>query len=215
MADLIFYTQPQSRGRTSAGCSRRSASRTRPRSSITTTTMKRSRTSPINPMGKVPAIKHNGQGRDGMSPRSAAYLADVFPQAGLGPRADESADYYRWMFFAAGPVEAAIQNKAMGWEPTPERQRMFGYGNFDLAIATLEKALSRRDYLAATISPPPTSSRRASQVHAGVRPARAEADASSIIAAADRPARLRARQADRRAAHRRNASGAGRSQPER
>ena len=49
----------------------------------------------------------------------------------------------------SGPVEAAFSNKAAGWEPTPERQRMFGYGNYDLAIATLEKALTGKEYLAA------------------------------------------------------------------
>jgi len=51
------------------------------------------------------------------------------------------------MFFAAGPVEAAVSNKAMGWEPTPERERMFGYGNFDRTITTLDGFLSDRDYV--------------------------------------------------------------------
>jgi len=46
-------------------------------------------------------------------------------------------------------VEAAFSNKAAGWEPTPERQRMFGYGNYDLAINTFEKALAGREYIAA------------------------------------------------------------------
>jgi len=46
-------------------------------------------------------------------------------------------------------VEAAFSNKAAGFEPTPERQRMFGYGNYDLAISNLEKALEGREYLAA------------------------------------------------------------------
>ena len=62
--------------------------------------------------------------------------------------AGERADYYRWIFFTSGPIEAAFSNKAAGWEPTPERQRMFGYGNYDLAIGTLEKALTGREYLA-------------------------------------------------------------------
>ena len=61
----------------------------------------------------------------------------------------DRADYYRWIFFTSGPIEAAFSNKAAGWEPTPERQRMFGYGNYDLAIATLEKALTGKKYIAA------------------------------------------------------------------
>jgi glutathione S-transferase len=102
----------------------------------------------VNPMGKVPAIKH----RDKVVTEVAAifcYLADVFPEAKLAPPASERADYYRWIFFTSGPIEAAFSNKAAGWEPTPERQRMFGYGNYDLAIGTLEKALAGREFLAA------------------------------------------------------------------
>ena len=37
------------------------------------------------------------------------------------------------MFFASGPLEQAVSNNAAGFEPTPEQQRMFGYGNYDLA----------------------------------------------------------------------------------
>ena len=48
-----------------------------------------------------------------------AYLADVFPEAGLGPRDDEKADYYRWLFFAAGPLEQAVTNKSAGFERQP------------------------------------------------------------------------------------------------
>jgi glutathione S-transferase len=55
--------------------------------------------------------------------------------------------FYRWMFYAAGPVEAAVSNKAMGWEPTPERERMFGYGNFDKVVAVLDELFSLRDYV--------------------------------------------------------------------
>jgi glutathione S-transferase len=100
----------------------------------------------VNPMGKVPAIKHNGH----VVTECAAictYLADVFPQAMLGPSAEEKGDYYRWLFYAAGPLEAAVSNQAMGWVPTPERERMFGYGNFDRVVAVLEELFSLRDYV--------------------------------------------------------------------
>ena len=100
----------------------------------------------VNPMGKVPAIKH----RDHVVTECAAicaYLADIFPQAGLAPRDEEKADYYRWMFYAAGPAEAAVSNQAMGWVPTPERERMFGYGNFDRVVSVLDELFSLRDYV--------------------------------------------------------------------
>jgi glutathione S-transferase len=100
----------------------------------------------VNPMGKVPAIRHRGHVVTECA-AICAYLADVFPGAGLAPREDEKADYYRWFFYAAGPVEAAISNKAMGWEPTPERERMFGYGNFDKVVAVLDELFSLRDYV--------------------------------------------------------------------
>jgi glutathione S-transferase len=100
----------------------------------------------VNPMGKVPAIRHDGHVVTECA-AICAYLADVFPDAGLGPKADEKADYYRWLFYAAGPLEAAVSNQAMGWVPTPERERMFGYGNFDKVLAVLDELFSNRDYV--------------------------------------------------------------------
>ena len=100
----------------------------------------------INPMMKVPAIAHKGR----IVTEAAAicaYLADVFPEAGLAPREEEKADYYRWMFFAAGPLEQAVTNKAAGFEPSAERERMFGYGNYELAMKTLADHLASHDYV--------------------------------------------------------------------
>lgn len=100
----------------------------------------------INPMQKVPAIAHKGRVVTEAA-AICAYLADVYPEAGLGPREDEKADYYRWLFFAAGPLEQAVTNKAAGFEPTTERQRMFGYGYYDLAVNALADHLSGRDFV--------------------------------------------------------------------
>jgi glutathione S-transferase len=68
----------------------------------------------INPMGKVPAIRH---GTTVVTECAAicAYLADAFPKAALAPPVDRRGDYYRWMFFAAGPLEAAVVNKTLGF----------------------------------------------------------------------------------------------------
>jgi len=148
MADLIFYTNPQSRGQTIRWMLEEVGQPYDTEILGYGGTMKEEPYLSINPMGKVPAIRH----KDKVVTEVAAiccYLADAFPEARLAPPPPERADYYRWIFFTSGPVEAAFSNKAAGWEPTPERQRMFGYGNYDLAIANLEKAIQGREYIAA------------------------------------------------------------------
>ncbi|HET8534898.1 MAG TPA: glutathione S-transferase family protein [Sphingomicrobium sp.] len=145
MADLIFYTNPQSRGRIIRWMLEE-VGQPYETEIIPYDQMKSDRYLAINPMGKVPAIKH----RDQVVTEGAAicaYLADVFPDANLGPRDGEKADYYRWMFYAAGPVEAAVSNKAAGWEPSEQQQRMFGYGNFDKVVAVLDELFSLRDFV--------------------------------------------------------------------
>jgi glutathione S-transferase len=109
-------------------------------------TMQDDEYSRINPMRKVPAIVHDGKTVTECA-AICAYLADVFPAAGLGPRDDEKADYYRWLFFAAGPIEQAVTNHANGWDPAPEKGRMFGYGSFDRAIDTLAGHFRDHDYV--------------------------------------------------------------------
>ena len=100
----------------------------------------------INPMMKVPAISHRGRVVTEAA-AICAYLADVFPEAGLGPRDDEKADYFRWLFFAAGPLEQAATNKAAGFEGNEQQRRMFGYGYYDLAVNTLADHLAKREYV--------------------------------------------------------------------
>jgi glutathione S-transferase len=145
MADLIFYTNPQSRGRI-VRWMLEEIGEPYETEVIPYDQIKSERYLAVNPMGKVPAIKH----RDHVVTECAAicaYLADIFPQAGLAPHNEEKADYYRWMFYAAGPAEAAVSNQAMGWVPTPERERMFGYGNFDKVVAVLDELFSLRDFV--------------------------------------------------------------------
>ena len=145
MADLVFYHNPQSRGRI-VRWMLEEIGQPYETEIIPYDQMKSERYLAIHPLGKVPALKHNGH----ILTECAAictYLADVFPTAMLGPSADEKADYYRWLFYAAGPLEAAISNQAMGWTPTPERERMFGYGNFERAVAAVDELFSLRDYV--------------------------------------------------------------------
>ena len=148
MADITFYTNPQSRGRTVRWMLEEVGEPYDTEILGYDTSMKSDAYLAINPMGKVPAIVHNGRVVTEVA-SICAYLADTFPQAGLAPDPRDRADYYRWIFFTSGPVEMAFSNRAAGWEPEPDKQRMFGYGNYDLAMGTLEKALTGRDYLAA------------------------------------------------------------------
>jgi glutathione S-transferase len=146
-ANLTFYTNPQSRGQIIRWMLEEVGA---PYETVLLdygTTMKAPEYLAINPMGKVPAIKH-GQAVVTECSAICAYLADAFPAAGLAPPTDQRADYYRWLFYAAGPIEAAFSNKALGWEAPAERQGMLGYGNFATVIATIEAAVAGKPFLA-------------------------------------------------------------------
>jgi len=144
---LTFYTNPMSRGQIVRWMLEEVGA---PYETVVldyASTMKEEPYLSINPMGKVPAITH---GDDIVTECAAicAYLAEAFPEAGLAPRDDERADYYRWLFFAAGPAEQGITNKAMGFAPTAEQGRMAGYGSYDQMVDVLEMAVSAHDYIA-------------------------------------------------------------------
>jgi len=111
------------------------------------TTMKAEPYLSINPMAKVPAIVHNHKTVTECA-AICAYLAEAFPDAELAPRDEERADYYRWLFFAAGPVEAATGNRALGVVPDAAQQRMIGYGSFERVIDVLEHAVAAHPYIA-------------------------------------------------------------------
>lgn len=146
--ELIFYTNPMSRGRIvrwmleEVGCPYHAEVLGYDGA------MKQPEFLAINPMGKVPAIRHGDRVVTEV-PAICAYLADAFPEAGLAPPPAERADYYRWMFFASGPFEAAITDKSLGVEISPGQQAMVGYGTVDRVLDTLEMALDGRDHIAA------------------------------------------------------------------
>jgi glutathione S-transferase len=147
MTDLIFYTNPQSRGQTARWMLEEIGQPYDTEILGYGTSMKAEPYLSINPMGKVPAIKHRGKVVTEVA-AICLYLADAFPEAGLAPDPRDRADYYRWVFFTSGPVEAAFTTKSMGWEVPPERQAMAGFGSYDTAIDTLEKGLTGRQFLA-------------------------------------------------------------------
>ena len=149
MADeLVFYTNPRSRGRIVRWMLEEVGQPYRTEVLEYGTTMKAPTYLAVNPMGKVPALRHG----DTVVTEAAAicaYLADAFPQAGLAPPANDRlrGPYYRWLFFAAGPIEAAVTNKTFGFVAPPERQGTLGYGSFERVMNTLDAALSGGNYL--------------------------------------------------------------------
>ena len=145
--DLIFYTNPMSRGRIARWMLEEVGAPYRTELLDYGTTMQAPDYRAINPMAKVPAIRH---GATVVTECAAicAYLADAFPEAGLAPPLAQRGDYYRWLFFAAGPAEAAVTNRALGWEAPPERHALVGYGSFEEMVDALEFAVKDKPYIA-------------------------------------------------------------------
>lgn len=105
----------------------------------------------INPMNKVPALVHHHQGHDHVVTECAAinhYLAETHPRAGLLPDTHEKAAYFRWLFFAAGPLEQAIMARMMGWELAEGKDSTAGFGTLERTLDALDGWLSAHDFIA-------------------------------------------------------------------
>ena len=147
--ELVFYTHPMSRARIVRWMLEELGQPYTTKTLEFGHSMKAPDYLAINPMHKVPSIRHG----DTVVTEAAAicaYLADAFPEAGLAPPpgSRQRGPYYRWMFFAAGPLEAAVTDKALGFEIPPDREAMVGYGNIERTLAALEGALYRTEYIA-------------------------------------------------------------------
>ncbi|WP_293679047.1 glutathione S-transferase family protein [uncultured Phenylobacterium sp.] len=148
MSDLTFYTHPMSRGRIVRWMLEEVG---QPYETVLidfATTGKSPEYLAINPMGKVPAIKHG----DTVVTECAAicaYLADVFPQAGLAPPhgSKRRGPYYRWLFFGAGPVEQSTTMQSLKVDVPPEQSAMVGFGSTAAVMDAMEGALKGREYL--------------------------------------------------------------------
>lgn len=145
MTNLTLYTNPMSRGRMARWMLEEIG---QPYDAVVVgygPPMKTPAYLALNPMGKVPTLVHG----DTVVTEVAAvisYLAMAFPEAGLVP--EDKGYFLRWMFFAAGPVEAAVTNRALGVEVPAERKGMVGYGDFDRVMAALLGLVTKAPYLA-------------------------------------------------------------------
>ncbi len=144
---LTFYTNPMSRGQIARWMLEETGA---PYDQVLLdygTTMKGPAYLAVNPMGKVPAIRH-GETVVTEGAAICAYLADAFPQAGLAPAPADRGAYYRALFFAAGPIEAAVTNKALGFTLAEGKSMMAGYGSFEATMDGMEALIGGRTYIA-------------------------------------------------------------------
>ncbi len=147
--ELVFYTNPMSRGRIARWMLEELGQPYRTELLAFGPAMKAPAYRVINPMGKVPAIRH-GETVVTECAAICAYLADAFPQAELAPPPGSRlrGPYYRWLFFGAGPVEAAATNQALNLAVPEGREGTTGYGRMADVLEALEEAVSHGDYVA-------------------------------------------------------------------
>ena len=146
-SDLTFFTNPMSRGRIARWMLEETGAPYDVQMLTFGGSVKSADYLAVNPMGKVPAIRHG----DVVVTETAAicaYLADAFPDMGLAPPLAERGAYYRWLFFAAGPFEAATFNKVLGLEAVGDQEGMIGYGNLATVLDTLAGVLADTPYVA-------------------------------------------------------------------
>lgn len=100
----------------------------------------------INPMGKVPAIRHDGV----VVTETVAifiYLADLYRNAGLAPALDDPdrGTYLRWLVFYAACFEPAIGDKAQKREPAPRSQSP--YADYTTTVNAITDAMTPGPWL--------------------------------------------------------------------
>jgi glutathione S-transferase len=146
MAEYTFYTNPMSRGQIARWALHEARA---DYEQVLVDWQAKNDLLKVNPMGKVPTIVHHHGGHDHVVTEAAAichYLAEM-SAPDLLPQTHEKADYFRWLLFAAAPLEQAIVAKSMGWEVPPEREVMTGFGNYDRTIDAIDGWLQGREFV--------------------------------------------------------------------
>ena len=148
MTDIHFYSNPQSRGQIVHWMLEELGEPYETHWIEYGEQMKSDAYRAINPMGKVPAIRHRGVTVT-EGPAICTYLAVSYADKGLIPAVGSAqlAHFYRWMFFAAGPIELAVTVKAMGWVADENQARTLGYGTMEDVYRAIEQALANGPYV--------------------------------------------------------------------
>jgi glutathione S-transferase len=145
--DLVLYTNPWSRGQIARWMLEETGAPYRQVILDYRTSMKAPEYLALNPMGKVPTVQHRGNIVTECA-AICAYLADAFPEADLAPPLADRASYYRWLFFAAGPLEAAVVDRTLKVTISEDQQRMVGYGSYERALDVVAQAVTSGPYVA-------------------------------------------------------------------
>ncbi|RXR08547.1 glutathione S-transferase family protein [Pseudoxanthomonas composti] len=100
----------------------------------------------VNPMGKVPAILHQGA----LVTEQVAifiYLGDLYADAGLAPAIGDPlrGPYLRWLAFHGSCFEPALIDKALKREPAP--RGMSPFVDADTVMQVVQDQLAAGDYL--------------------------------------------------------------------
>lgn len=154
---ITLYTHPWSRGRMARWMLEECGADYRVELLHYGTTMKAPEFLALNPMGKVPTIRH-GELVVTEGAAICAYLAEQFADKNLAPppTSPERGSYYRWLFFTAGPLEAAVTAKSLGLLAPPDKRAQAGYGSYEDTMDTLEfavnQALARGGHLCGNFS---------------------------------------------------------------
>lgn len=142
---LTFYSHPHSRGRITRWMLEETGLRYDAVMLEYGTSMKSAQYLAINPMGKVPALR---QGNTAITENAAIclHLADLAPDKALLPPVGsaERGECYRWVLFAAGPLEAFVTDRRHGTLAPPMEA---GYGTAEDLLRTLETAVAGKRYL--------------------------------------------------------------------
>ena len=146
--EIVFHTNPMSRGRIVRWMLEELGQPYRTEVLDYGTTMKAPAYLAINPMGKVPAVVWRGVAVTECA-AICTWLADAFPEAGLAPAFDDPArgTWLRWLFFAAGPLEAAVTARSLGLLAPADKAMQAGYGSFDSVVDALETAIAKGPYI--------------------------------------------------------------------
>ncbi|MCT2560113.1 glutathione S-transferase family protein [Tsuneonella sp. YG55] len=146
MADYTFYTNPMSRGQIARWALHEAGADYQ---QVLVDWQDKGALLRVNPMGKVPTLVHHDGGHDHVVTEAAAichYLAEMSATE-LLPRDHEKADYFRWLFFAAGPLEQAVVAKSMGWEVPGDRGGMVGFGSLERTVDALDGWLQEHAFV--------------------------------------------------------------------
>ncbi len=145
MAEYTFFTHPMSRGQIARWALHEADADYE--QALVTWEDRPAALLAANPLGKVPTLIHHAPSGDRIITECAAVCA-YLAEGELAPTEEERADFFRWLFFAAGPIEQGVTARHLGYEPKDPRARAtVGFGDIDVALSMLEAHLGAHGWV--------------------------------------------------------------------